>query len=131
MRIFLMVIIGLLGGVIGGMGMGGGTLLIPMLALFTGIEQHVAQAINLIAFVPMSIVALVIHIKNKLVDYKYLFWLSLPAAVISVPATILAKNVGGDKLGMYFGIFLMILGVYQLICIIVKSVKGKRAKINK
>ena len=53
-----------LGGIIGGMGMGGGTLLIPLLTLAAGVEQHLAQAINLMSFVPMSIVALIIHKKN-------------------------------------------------------------------
>ena len=70
MKTILLIIIGLLGGVIGGMGMGGGTLLIPLLTIFAGMEQHAAQALNLIAFVPMSVVALGIHIKNKLVDFK-------------------------------------------------------------
>ena len=36
-------IFGALGGVLGGMGMGGGTLLIPLLTLFTKTEQKEAQ----------------------------------------------------------------------------------------
>ena len=72
MKVLLYIIIGVTGGVIGGMGMGGGTLLIPLLTLATGTEQHVAQAINLIAFIPLSVVALIIHARNKLLDCKYL-----------------------------------------------------------
>lgn len=130
-KIIVLVVIGLVGGVIGGMGMGGGTLLIPLLTIFSGIEQHVAQAINLIAFVPMSLIALIIHIKNKLVDYKYLIWISLPAVVASVFASLLSKAVGGKSLGKYFGIFLILLGVYQLICIIIKFFKNKTADDKK
>ncbi len=69
MQYFLYVLFGLLGGLIGGMGMGGGTILIPLLTLFLNIPQLQAQTINLISFIPMAIVTLVIHIKNKLVDF--------------------------------------------------------------
>ena len=61
---------GVLGGVLGGMGMGGGTLLIPLLTIFYKVSQHTAQAVNLISFIPMAVVALIIHIKNKLVDFN-------------------------------------------------------------
>ena len=70
MDIVLMIIFGVIGGLIGGMGMGGGTLLIPLLTLFGGITQRVAQSLNLITFLPMAVVALIIHAKNKLLDYK-------------------------------------------------------------
>lgn len=59
---------GVLGGVLGGMGMGGGTVLIPLLSIFYAVEQHTAQAVNLIAFIPMAVVAIIIHIKNGLLD---------------------------------------------------------------
>ncbi|MGB9679340.1 MAG: sulfite exporter TauE/SafE family protein, partial [Thermoanaerobacteraceae bacterium] len=42
--------IGILSGIIGGMGLGGGTILIPALTIFAGIEQHLAQSINLLSF---------------------------------------------------------------------------------
>ena len=65
----IIIIVSALGGLIGGMGMGGGTLLIPLLTLCAGVEQHLAQAINLIAFVPMSIIAVCIHKKNGYVCF--------------------------------------------------------------
>ena len=68
------IIAGLLGGVLGGMGMGGGTLLIPILTIFLAFEQKNAQAINLLAFIPMSIVAIIIHIKNKFYNFFHLLF---------------------------------------------------------
>lgn len=128
MKILIYIIIGLTGGIIGGMGMGGGTLLIPLLTLFTGTEQHVAQAINLIAFVPMSVAALVVHIKNKLVDFRYLLWVALPAVAASIPAALIVKFVGGKSLSRYFGIFLAVLGVYQLVSLIIAKVRENKNK---
>ena len=79
-----LIISGVLGGLLGGMGMGGGTLLIPLLTIFCGLNQHLAQAINLIAFIPMAVVALIIHIKNKLVDFKGVLYIILPGVLASV-----------------------------------------------
>ena len=52
---------GLFGGLVGGMGMGGGTLLIPIITLLAGFKQLEAQGINLISFIPMSMVALILQ----------------------------------------------------------------------
>lgn len=126
MNIWLLIIIGIGGGLLGGMGMGGGTLLIPLLTMFTGVSQHLAQSINLIAFIPMSIVALIIHSKNKLVKYKYLLSVSLPAVGASIVSSFLTKKVGGASLTKYFGIFLILIGIYQLTGIIIEIVKTQR-----
>ena len=46
----LEVLIGIISGTISGTGMGGGTILIFLLTVLCGIEQHIAQATNLIFF---------------------------------------------------------------------------------
>jgi uncharacterized membrane protein YfcA len=75
---------GLLGGVLGGMGLGGGTVLIPLLTILVGVSQHSAQGANLLSFIPMSIIALVIHVKNKLIDYKWLLYMILPGVATCI-----------------------------------------------
>ncbi len=111
---FIYLIIGLLGGVLGGLGMGGGTILIPLLS-FTKISQHTAQAINLISFIPMAIISLVIHIKNGLVEKKGIFALIVPALVFAVGGAIFAIIIRGKILKKCFGGFLIILSVYSLL----------------
>ena len=64
------IFIGMISGIVSGTGMGGGTILIFLLTFMMGIEQHVAQATNLIFFIPTSIVAIIINIKNKNIDLK-------------------------------------------------------------
>ena len=66
----LNVIIGIVSGLVSGMGMGGGTILILCLVLFLGKDQHVAQGVNLIFFIPTSIVSIITNIKQKLVNWK-------------------------------------------------------------
>ncbi len=130
MKTIIFIIIGISGGIIGGMGMGGGTLLIPLLVLFTKLSQHAAQAINLAAFIPMSIVALIIHFKNKLVMVKKAIWILIPATIVSVFSSVLADKVSANNLTRYFGIFLLCLGIYQLLVTIVAKVKKPSTKSN-
>lgn len=125
------VIVGLIGGIVGGMGMGGGTLLIPLLTVFCSVEQHLAQACNLLVFIPMSIVAVIIHAKNGLIKGKYFWWMAVPAVVTGVLASLLCGNVGGETLRRCFGYFLLALGVYRLISSIVTAVKNKRKEKGK
>ena len=69
-----LIITGFLSGIIGGMGIGGGTILIPIMTIFLGFDQKTAQAVNLIYFIPTAITALTIHIKNKQIEKNNL-WL--------------------------------------------------------
>ena len=78
-------IIGFFAGIIGGMGMGGGTILIPALVLFANIDPKLAQSINLMSSIPMTIAALIIHIKNKNVEFS----LVVPIALFGIVAAIL------------------------------------------
>lgn len=109
-----LILSGVLGGLLGGMGMGGGTLLIPLLTIFCGLNQHLAQAINLIAFIPMAVVALIIHIKNKLVDFKGVLYIIIPGVLASVGGAFLAKIIGGETLKRCFGGFLTLLSIAVL-----------------
>ncbi|MBQ7349197.1 MAG: sulfite exporter TauE/SafE family protein [Clostridia bacterium] len=121
MYYILLGLTGIVGGILGGMGMGGGTLLIPMLTIFFSIEQHTAQAINLISFIPMAVVALIIHLKNKLIDFNKILLIIVPGIITCVLGCLLARAISGDLLKRIFGGFLLLLSVYQFYCIIKKK----------
>lgn len=107
-------LIGVIGGVLGGMGMGGGTLLIPLLTLVMGLTQHFSQAINLISFIPMSIIALIIHTKNKLTNFKLASIILLFGLIGAYFGANFANEIEENALKIYFGIFLTILGIFSL-----------------
>ena len=65
------ILVGFISGIVSGTGMGGGTILILCLSMFMGVEQHIAQATNLVFFVPTSIAAIIVNIKQKLIDLGY------------------------------------------------------------
>ena len=116
-----LIIIGFIGGVLGGMGMGGGTLLIPLLTIFLKLEQNVAQGINLLAFLPMSIVALSIHFKNGLVDINRSWPIVILGIISAVAGSFLANYLEPSQLKIYFAIFLILLGVFQFASLFFKK----------
>lgn len=118
MEIALYIIFGIIGGILGGMGMGGGTLLIPLLTIFLAVEQKVAQGINLLAFLPMAIVALIIHFKNKMVETKGILWIIIPGVISSVGFAFLASTLDNEILRTLFGSYLILITVYEICCLI-------------
>lgn len=129
MNIIWLVIAGIVSGIVGGMGMGGGTLLIPILTIFLGFAQKNAQGINLIAFIPMSLVALIIHMKNKLVDFKVGIPIICSGLVFSVGGSYLASLLNNNILKKIFAVFLLLVGVYQAIQTII-AIKNSKKKIT-
>ena len=97
---------GVVGGLLGGMGMGGGTALIPLLTLF-GVPQAAAQGVNLLSFLPTAALALLVHVRGGLVRGKGLWSLVLPALACSVPGALLAARLPAAVLRGAFGAFLV------------------------
>ena len=123
--IFWEILAGAVGGIVGGMGMGGGTLTIPILTIFLAYEQIQAQGVNLIAFLPMSLVALIIHTKNHLVDYKNTWGLAAVGCLFSLGGALLANHISNTILKKLFALFLIGLGVWQIIEMIKENKKKK------
>lgn len=104
---------GMMAGILSGMGMGGGTVLIPILTLLLGVNQHAAQGINMLAFLPGALLALFVHRREGRIDKessKPLLKWGLPAAV---GGALLATNLTADWLKRIFGIFLLLLAAVQ------------------
>jgi len=110
----LLIIIGFLAGVVSGMGIGGGVILIPGLIIVVGMEQHSAQSICLLYFIPTAIVALIQHFKNKNIRTDLIIGL-IPGGVIgAIIGSFVAINIESNNLKRYFGYFLLLMGILEL-----------------
>ncbi|MDE6075260.1 MAG: sulfite exporter TauE/SafE family protein [Clostridia bacterium] len=109
---------GLLAGILGGMGMGGGTILIPVLTIFLGVNQHVAQATNVIAFLPMAAIVLPAHKKSGLLRTDDVWEIVIPALITTVLAGFVMAALPTEVLKKLFGIFLVALAVKQLFSLV-------------
>lgn len=127
MQIFLLILFGFLSGIIGGMGMGGGTLLVPLLS-FLDMEQKTIQAANLISFVPMCCVALIFHAKNKLIKPVGIWWIIVPALLSAIGGAFCADVAGNKVLRWCFALFLVGVGVWQLVVAVKFEVERKRQR---
>ncbi len=115
---------GFVSGLLGGMGMGGGTVLIPVFTLFFGVEQHIAQATNLIAFLPMAAFSLNVHKKKGLLKTDGVWWIVVPALLTSVAGGFVAAVLSAGILRKLFGAFLVFLAVKGIFAIKVTPKKG-------
>lgn len=110
----LLILFGFFAGIIGGMGMGGGTILIPTLILFLNIDPKMAQSVNLISSIPMTIFALIIHIKNKNVILKLVIPIATFGILGAIFGSFLANYISSETLKKVFGIFLLIIGLWEI-----------------
>ena len=115
------ILIGMISGIVSGTGMGGGTILIFLLTFMMGIEQHVAQATNLIFFIPTSIVAI-----NKNIDLK----LAIIISIFGILGAIIGSNISVYTdvkiLKKCFGVFLIIVAINEIYSIIRLYKKDKK-----
>lgn len=124
----LEVLTGVISGIVSGTGMGGGTILILILSVFMGIDQHVAQATNLVFFVPTSITAIITVIKEKLIVWKIAIPVAISGIVGAIIGARISLNMNVNSLKKYFGYFLIIITIHEIYSLIKGYKKGK--KIN-
>lgn len=104
----------------------GGTILIFLLTFLCGLEQHVAQASNLIFFIPTSIVAIIVNIKNKNIDLKLATIISIFGILGAIIGANLSIHTDVKTLRKYFGIFLAIIAIHEIYTIIKENKKVKK-----
>jgi len=89
-RVFVLLAIGLAGGILSGMfGVGGGIILVPLLVTFAGLDQRAAAATSLLAILPSSIAGSITYLAHGEADL-------LAAGVIAVGAV--AGSLIGTRL---------------------------------
>lgn len=110
-----LIIVGIASGILGGMGMGGGTLLIPLLTLLFNFNQKVAQGLNLLSFSIMAIIIIFFHLKNKLIDMKVAIQFAIIALLSSVVGAMLANIVNAKCLKVFYGVLLISISIFQII----------------
>lgn len=109
------IIAGFLSGIIGSMGMGGGGILLIYLSVFKDTKQLKAGGINLIFFIPIAVLSLIIYTVKKQIKWKITAIISAVGILGAFLGTTLAGVIGNKWLGKIFGIFILLLGIIELI----------------
>lgn len=95
--------------------MGGGTILILLLSIFMGLDQHIAQATNLVYFIPTAIGAIGMGIKNKNVQWKLAIPIILAGTIGAVISSSISTHINVQILRKLFGIFLLVIASYEIV----------------
>ena len=103
------IVFGILSGLTTSWGLGGGALLIPLLVNFIGIDQHIAQATNLIFFIPTALCSVIVNSKNKLVKYKLALQVIIYGIIGTIIGSIISNKLNKIFLRKIFGILLLII----------------------
>ena len=119
------VLTGVVSGIVSGTGMVGGTILIFLLTFVMGVEQRVAQATNLIFFIPTSLIAIIVNLKNKNLDIKTGIIISVFGIFGAIVGANLAIHMDVNILKKCFGVFLALIAVNEIYSITKKYKKVK------
>lgn len=101
-------------GILSGFGVGGGTLLLVYMTAFAGVEQRLAQGINLLYFLPAALLALPAHIKNGYIETRALLPAISAGLVCAALAAWIATGLEVSLLRKLFGGFLIVIGISEL-----------------
>lgn len=124
------IIFGIISGIVTGLGMGGGTILILLLSVFIDLNQHTAQGTNLIFFIPTSLAAIFINIKQKNIDYKVAKIVIIFGIIGTIIGAFIAQKINSDNLKKLFAIFIFIIAIHE-ICDLYKEYINKRKRHTK
>ncbi len=127
-KFMINIIFGIIAGIGTAIGIGGGTILILLLNFFTKMEQYSVQGINLIFFIPTSLLAIYMDLKNKLIHFKIVKKLIITGAIGAICGAVLASKVENSNLRKYFGIFLIIIALNGTVTFILQYIKSKKDK---
>jgi uncharacterized protein len=111
-RALELVCVGVLVGVISGLlGVGGGLVMVPALALIVGYDQHLAQGTSLAVIIPVSISGAFIHFLRGNVIWSLTLWLAIGAVLGAWIMAGAVFNIPKEILRILFGVFLIAIGV--------------------
>lgn len=109
------VIVGFLAGVTTAMGLGGGFILMIYLTTFLNINQIFSQMLNLIFYIPIASVSIILHIKNRLIDFNILLFFVIFGLIGVVLGSLFTCIVPTAILRKLFAAMLLLFGVKELI----------------
>lgn len=111
-----MAVVGLIAGLINGLlGVGGGTILIPAMVFFFGIEQHIAHGTSLAVILPTAIISTLIYQVNQNLDLQLAFQVAASGMIGGYIGAKLMEHIPSRHLKKIFGLFMIFAGMRMLL----------------
>lgn len=101
--------------VVASMGLGGGTVLLLYLSFFSTLSQPQMQSINLLLFIPTAALSLWLHRKHGLVELSMLPACIGGGIIGGILGSLLSNRLDPALLQKAFGVFLLLVGLRELL----------------
>lgn len=121
----MLIVVSIVSVILAGMGIGGGSLFVIFSTLFLNFDQKYAQLLNLIMFIAVGISATISNLKDKKVDFKIVKKCIVPLIIGAFIGTKIFYNINSETLKMWFSIFLVCIGIYEIITSLINIKKTK------
>jgi uncharacterized membrane protein YfcA len=110
--IIIAIITGLATGVLSGLlGIGGGAILVASAVVFMGVGQHAAQAAALAAMIPIAVVGVAKHHRNKMINYTVVPYLAAGLILGGIVGAYVANSISETLLRQIFSLFFAIMSL--------------------
>lgn len=115
--VFSLVLIGILAGILSGLvGVGGGVVMVPLLVLLLGFNQHQAQGTSLaVLVVPVTAVAVYTYHKEGFIDWRYVGIIAVFFVVGGYFGSKIAVGLDQKMLKKVFGLILLLIAGKMLL----------------
>lgn len=112
-----LVLIGILAGILSGLvGVGGGVIMVPLLVLLLGFNQHQAQGTSLsVLVVPVTAVAVYTYHKEGFIDWRYVGIIAMFFVIGGYFGSKIAVGLDQKMLKKVFGFILLIIAGKMLL----------------
>ena len=94
--------------------MGGGTILILLLSIFLKLDQHVAQGVNLIFYIPTALTSVIVNLKNKNILWKEVYIVIAVGLIAAAISAQISSKMNVKMLRKLFGAFLIGIALYEI-----------------
>jgi uncharacterized protein len=92
------------------LGVGGGVIMVPLIAFVFDESQHLAEGTSLLVIVPTAIVGVVAHVRRGYVSFRHAGCVALGGIVGAYVGATLALSLDADTLTKVFAVFLLAMG---------------------
>lgn len=127
LAVLLNVLLGLVLGTLGGLfGIGGGLIAIPVVGLFFGLDQHLAQGTALVMVVPNVLLAVWRYNQHNRIDLRQAAALAIPGLCGAMLGSRVALHLQAELMRLYFVGFLLLLALYNGYRVIARAAPSGR-----
>jgi uncharacterized membrane protein YfcA len=117
--------LGLVLGTLGGLfGIGGGLIAIPIIGLFFGLDQLMAQGTALVMVVPNVVLAVRRYNQHNRIDLRQAAALAIPGLCSALLASHIALSLPSEVMRLFFVVFLLVLAFYNLHRLLTRAPSG-------